>query len=412
MIPSPFLSRGRLFSPGSKHLILFPIAIFFWSFYDSIIAYLTPNIIESHGFTHTFIGIIIATSSIAGAIFDILLGLFLHRPHYRRIWFVVIMLCSIHPFVLGLSTGVFGFIIAMCLWGLYYDLSNFAIFDFLGRHSPPKEHSRYSGIVTVFKSLGYFVGPLLAGLLINEGQFFHGFSYALLFLTISFLILIILDHQDGRPPPAPPPQRRRLSLIFEFRLWRQIGRGLFPVIVFGILLNSIDANYWTIGPLLSARFPQFADFGGIFLALYELPLVFTGWLVAPLTQRFGKKRTAYYSSILSSVFLLPFIFLRLPLILLILNFIASLLSSFAWPAIRAAWADYVSESLAQENEITAIQDLTANLGYIIGPISAGIIADLFGPVAGFGLIGLISLLVCLVLLRFTPRHIRLHLSVK
>ena len=75
------------------------------------------------------------------------------------------------------------------------------------------------------------------------------------------------------------------------------------MIVFGILLNSIDANYWTIGPLLSARFPQFADFGGIFLALYELPLVFTGWLVAPLTQRFGKKRTAYYSIILSSVFI-------------------------------------------------------------------------------------------------------------
>src|SRR4030042_2897017 len=147
-----------------RPLFLFSLILFSWTVFDGIISYIAPILITSRGISNTAMGMIIGFSSLAGAVFDFLLSKFLRNTDYRRLYFYPFLLCLLFPLVLWQAKTIWVFLAAMTLWGLYYDLYNFANFDFVGRHSAPTEHSSCFGILEVFKSLGYFIGPIIAGL--------------------------------------------------------------------------------------------------------------------------------------------------------------------------------------------------------------------------------------------------------
>ena len=94
-----------------------------------------------------------------------------------------------------------------------------------------------------------------------------------------------------------------------------------------------------------------------------------------------------------------------PILILITIFICSFLVSLAWPAVRAAYADYISETESVEKEIEGLADFFTNLGYVIGPILAGFLADQFGEARTFSILGLITVITTLVIIQVTPKEI-------
>ncbi|MEK7452238.1 MAG: MFS transporter, partial [Patescibacteria group bacterium] len=80
-------------------------------------------------------------------------------------------------------------------------------------------------------------------------------------------------------------------------------------------------------------------------------------------------------------------------------------TGIAWPAIKGAQADLVSEHKNFEQEIELVQDTFTNLGFIIGPILAGFLSSRFGFLETLGIIGVIIFIVSLLLLIFTPNQL-------
>lgn len=389
---------------------LFSPMIFFWALFDGIISFITPIFITDTGFTNTQMGLIIAFSSLAGAIFDFVLTKTISTTHYRRLFIFVFILCFFHPFVLFLAKSALVFLFAMALWGLYYDLTNFAQFDFVARHSFANEHCKHSGIVTVFKSLGYLIAPVLAGLVITNHRSFNPLAFALLYLVIALLFFIVLYRLTSSATTHQSPSHyHRPNIFTEILLWRRLGHILLPVLLFNTGIYIFEATFWTIGPLFAKNFTDFSDFSGIFMMLYGLPPLLTGWFVENFTSRFGKKRTAYVSFLLGNFFLIPFAFVTTPAIVLVLVFLSSLINSFAWPAIKGAYVDYINESRRYQNEIVGLNDFSTNLGYIIGPIMAGALSDRIGIGGSFAAIGIFNIGLVISLFAVTPRHIRVAL---
>jgi len=94
-----------------------------------------------------------------------------------------------------------------------------------------------------------------------------------------------------------------------------------------------------------------------------------------------------------------------------LVFLSSLINSFTWPAIRGAYVDYISESRKYENEIVGLNDFSTNIGYVIGPIMAGILSDRIGIGGSFAAVGIFNIGLVIFLLAITPRHIRVALPI-
>ncbi|MCX6727142.1 MAG: MFS transporter, partial [Candidatus Shapirobacteria bacterium] len=322
--------------------------LLFWAIFDGLLSFFIPIYVVGLGFTKTELGLIIAFQSITGAVFDFLISKYLKKYHYLTIFFIFFFLSLIFPLILWYSKTTLLLLFAMTVWGLYYDLLAFAVFDFSSRHSLKNEHCQNIGAIGVFKSAGYLIAPLIGSLLvINSVVSFGNILYSYIFLFISGILFIVFyaNSADHRTITFPRKYHHQ-NAVSEITLWFQVGRILIPVLLFNLLLSSFDYIFWTLGPLL----PN----GGYFMFAYVLPVIIIGWSSEIITRKLGKKVTAYASFLLGSLVLTLFFWVNDPYLILLVIFFASLFSSLAWPSLKGAYVDYLVESPAFKQEIEGL----------------------------------------------------------
>lgn len=393
---------------GHRPLYLFSIMIFFFVVFDGIVSYTAPLFISEAGVSDTVMGLIIATSSVAGAIFDLLLCRFLKNTNFRRMLIMMFASALFYPLIISQSKAAFGFIIAMVIWGFYFDLLNLAQFDFVARDSKESEHTSNFGVINVFKSLGYAIAPMLAGLLVGVSAVGNKpLIMGFVFFVVAVLFFVALSRMVKNNSKKVVvgecvPVIWERSFYHEIGLWWKLGRIIFPVLFLTFLLNVTDAFFWTIGPIISE---SFGTWGGLFLFTYQLPPLLVGWFAGRATSRFGKKRTAMVAFLIGSIIFSSFCLVKESWMIMVLNFIASFFIAFAWPSINGAYADYISERPVIEKELETVEDYFTNLGYVIGPISAGFLSDQVGHLNTFSVLGVVGVVASVVLLFFTPKKI-------
>lgn len=399
--------RLRTYSLKHKPLYLFSLVIFFYAIFDGIFTYVFPLAIEQNGFSKTMMGIIIGSSSVVGAFFDFIISKYIRNTHFRRMYFLMFAFCFLAPIILWSAKPLWIFLLASALWGIYYDLYSFGKFDFVSRATTKEEHSSGFGMLSIFSSLGYMIAPILAGLAIGEIVDWKPYSLMYGMLIISFLFFCILVYlhrkKEGQSPTSEV--HKPINFLKEIGIWEKIGKLIFPLLILTTLLSTFDAFFWTIGPLISENYKNLHPFNGLFLTLYTLPSLLIGWFVGGITLRFGKKRAAFLSFILGSLILSLFPFVTNTFLILALVFFSSCFISIAWPSINGAYADYISETKQYSGEIEALNDTFTNLGYIIGPISAGFLADQLGNQNAFTVLGIAGAITAFFLWQKTPKEI-------
>lgn len=396
---------------SSRLLYLASVFIFFWVVFDGILSYIVPILVTQRGYSNTQMGLILASSSFAGAIFDFVLSRFLRRSGYLQTFLLVLLVSLCFPLVLWSANHIFVYLLAMAIWGLYYDLYNFASYDFVSRNlEGGHNHSSQFAIIELFRSVGNIVAPVFAAWLIIDQVEFSNLTISYVFLVIAaILYLFLVISSPTRHLHLPPVKIKPPSFSQTVFLWQKIGRILLPVLSFMVTLQVFDAIFWTIGPLFSESFPNFPHFSGLLMVLYSLPSLFTAWKIKGFTSRFGQKHTAYFTLLVGSLLLLPIGYISSPVIILLLVFVSSIATSITWPAIEGAIADYVSETSVYKSEIEGLTDLSTNLGYVIGPILAGVLSDKFGVSHSFTALGIINTLTILVLFVVTPKQINVRI---
>jgi len=383
--------------------------ILFWAVFDGIMTYVTPLVITEAGLSKTLMGIIVGTSSIAGALFDFLICRFFKNTYYRRIFFLMFAVCFIYPLILFTAKSFLLYMIAMALWGFYYDLKNFGNFDFVGKYTSKTEHSSSFGVIQVFSSIGYLLAPIICGAVIGEVVDWKPFIMGWVFLLISIMFFLILFFVSKREREEVPHTHdcscKKTNFFEEFSLWKKIGKSIFPILLLTLALNLVDAFFWTIGPLLAESIATIKQLAGLFMTAYSLPALLVGWIVGYFTIKYGKKMTAYVSFLIGSLLLSFLALFNNPILMILDIFLASIGISMAWPAINGVYADFISEKEKYEKEIEGLEDFYTNIGYIIGPIAAGFMADQLGNSLTFTCLGVFGVIVSLVLIKMTPRKL-------
>src|SRR3989338_9146500 len=173
---------------GRRHqaLYLLSLVILFWAVFDGITTYVTPLVLTESGLSKTAIGLIIGSSSVFGAVVDFLMCKLFKNSHYRRVFMGMFAFSALYLLVLATAKTFWLFLLAMTLWGVYYDLKNFGSFDFIARFTRTAEHYSSFGVMTVFQAGGYLLAPLIAGFLIVDGVGVKPFIAAAIFLAVAF----------------------------------------------------------------------------------------------------------------------------------------------------------------------------------------------------------------------------------
>ncbi len=400
-------------SYGTKYRTLYAMSflVLFFALFDGLLGYLVPLLITNSGISKTMMGFILGTSSMFGFVFDILLCKAIKKTSLRRLYIILFVICAVYPLILYHASTVWLYILAMGVWGLYYDLFNIGRYDFVGRNFDTSEHAHSFGILGAFSGLGYLLVPFFAGFLISKTINFIPFIWAWIFLfaVVIFFIFVLAFLKKDKKAVVEKEKKTKLKFS-ELFIWERIGKVIYPVLILTVLLNVINAVFWTVGPLLIASWTDLGVFSSLFLAAYLFPPLFVGWFVGIITKKFGTKKTGNVCLLIGSLALASFFLVQNHIVILVLTFISGFFISLAYPANNGTYADYIEESEVVAAEIESQADLATNLGYVIGPILAGFFADVLGNVAAFSVIGLIGVFVAILLLIITPRKITIKLK--
>ena len=401
----------QTYGTGQRPLFAVSAMIFFFVLFDGIITYLAPIALVGGGLSESMMGIIIGSSSLAGIFFDLVICRLFPNTNYRYVFLLMFVLAAILPLVMFGHHNIWLFLIAMAIWGFYYDLYNLGSMDFVGRATAPASHSSSFGVLRVFDGLGYLIAPIVASLvLVSTTPEEYAGSTLWLILGLAFMCYLgaisLKQHSFVETTKRP-----MLGVLSEMHLWRKIGHILYPVLLLTFVLNIIDSTFWTIGPLFSELIGiNSGMLGGTFMVAYGIPPLLIGWFVGRVTGKMGKKRTAHIALLFGSSALLFIGTIHTPVLLISVCFLGSFFLSATWPSVNGAYADYVQESHAYEKEIVTLQDAITNLGNIVGPILAGFSAEYLGYAQTFLILGIFGFISALVLIVITPREIRVYIN--
>lgn len=404
-----FVLHFKKYGLDHKILYSFSVLIFFWALFDGLISYITPLVMTQNGLSETMMGIIYSSSSVFGALFDIALSKVLINTNFRRTFLFMFLLCFVQPLLLWQAKTIPLFIVAMATWGLYYDFSNFGTFDFVGRQMKPDEHISSFGVIEVFRAAGYLIAPILAGILVVDFVGKSAFGAAWLFIILGFvfyLVMLILLKNEKRDYLVEF-KLRPINFVRKIALLKRIGRKIFPVLFLTSLFFIYDAFFWTIGPIYIQNLADKGPLSGSILTAYTLPALILGWFVGSVVEKYGKKKSMFIPFIFGFLILVIFPFVESIVLICLVVFASSLLTTVSLTTIRGIYTDYIHEVPKEETDIEALGDFSTNIGYVFGPMTAGFLADKVGNAQSFALLGIVGFVATALLYRFSKFETKL-----
>lgn len=391
----------------TKPLYSISLMLFFWAIADSILSFVLPLMIVENGYTKTEMGLIIGSSSLCGAVFDLILSKIIKQPNWRKLYFVMLLFTLAFVVLLMGAGMIWVYLLAMAVWGIYWDLFGFANADFISHHVPKTENASAFGVLNVFVSLGKLLGPVIAGVALAAVAIRVSLWYSVVFFGFSCLFFILVNVVVPKKTETHH-EIKSLNWLAEIRIWRSLGKQLSPLLILTFLIFVYYAFFGTIGPLLAEE-SGFGALAGQVMVAHFLPSLLSGWVVGSLVKKFGKKRTALYSFLLGAAIICLLPVAAHGLLAVVIIFISAFFVGISVPAVSGAYADYIRETLKLEPEIQSITDYFYNLGWAIGPALAGSLSDSLGIPWSFGVMGAVCVGITLWLIRVTPKKISIRM---
>ena len=437
---SPFQGEGRRFEPGpplqilsdiivngSAHMeiakkplnfkldftspfVLVSSILFIISLSDAVMSYVTPIFIEDHLQNEFAMGIVLSTSSLFGLIIDFFAGHMWKNKKFGYFIKATIFTAILFPLCfLIFPSNFWVFFIAMAIWGFYYETRSFSQFNFLKEYVSKNDFSKSWGLFSIHGAFAYLVGPLIAGLAINY-LFDISFVIALLLNLVAVILFIIFKNVYGMRDSksvANGIKEKKFSVFREFGTWKIFLKRLWPFWLFTVFLVIVDSFFWTSGIIYAEEVKETSFLGNFFIPAYTAPSIFMGFLVQKISKSYGKKKTAFYSSLIASLFLILIGISPNALVSLILIFMSSVFSALAFPSVWATYEDYVDRVEDHRNELIGLEQAAGSIAYIVGPILAGYVAYTFSNQISFSIVGALLMVISVICLVMVPKKIKM-----
>lgn len=396
-----------------RRLIWFSTIMFFVFFADGIMSYASPVFIEEKMNSAWLMGIIISSSSIFGLVADMIISKQFAQKEYRFFARWLLALALFFPLsLLFMPAQPLTFLIAMAVWGIYFEFISFSQFNFVHRVVGAKQHTAAWGLMDTFKAVAGIAAPIAATFLLEISM-----DITLYVVVGSLIVAMVLfyfyrksnpEHESTIDRSASGENHEKRSFWQEIKLWRVLFKKIWPMYLFFFAFIMLEAAFWTVGPLLSEEIKDTHQWSSFLLSAYVLPSLFTPPLAHMLSVRFSKKKVAFTSALIGSILLATgTFFLGHSAFLIIFVFLSSVFFSIDHPEIEAVFEDYLSRIDDYSNDLIGLQSTATSLSYIVGPILAGGLASLVGSSTTLGIFALFLAAVSLILLVVTPRKIKM-----
>lgn len=392
--------------PVWAKLLIFALILFFLRLSDSIIAFWAPNQIQNALGSSIIMGAVISFQSLVGLASDLIFPRIFKSIRTRRLIFWAILVSALTSFALSATTFkpfLAIFIVTMALWGIYYELVNFANFQFMSSWVPTHMRAAAWGFTGIFINLAYFLGPFIATSLLSHGVLIT--QGTIIIFLVSSLVLLSLN--KGMHDAPAEVDFAHANPFLELKHWVTLSKAVWPALIISLLLGFIDATFYTVGAVWTEKLSNINPWGVWFLPLYLLPSICLGIPLSNWNIANGKKKLAEKFLALSGIILMCMaIASSVPWQLAVVCFASSAIA-VCYPLLEGVYTDILARLGSEKKDMIGLTGSVINISYIVWPIMAGIIASKVGERMSFFWLGIIVLLVSVILLFITPRKLKL-----
>lgn len=385
------------------------VILFFVYLGDAILSDWVPSFMQVTLGGSLLMGIVFSFSSVVGFASDLIFPQLLRKYRARRLFLLAMGASLVFSGVLMWTTSwswIVLFLLAMAVWGVYYELLWFGSTQFVADNVPVESRSGVWGMISVFKSLAYFLGPIFGSwLAISRGNL-PVIVTAASSVCVGYIVWTLTSRKEKNAELVNEPMEK-FDIKEEIGYWRVLFAHVWPVLLISLTMGLIDATYWTTGTVLSDNMAKHGILGGMFLPAYMLAPIFMGLVLAKLGIYKGKKKIAEVFLLISGVFLACLGIGENIYLMLSLSLLVGISLSITWPMVDAVYSDILARMGKERKHMVGLSSSTMSLAYIIGPILAGVIASVVGERLTFVVMGFLAIVVATVLFFVTPRKIRL-----
>lgn len=293
-------------------------------------------------------------------------------------------------------------LLAMGIWGVYYELLGYANQQFVSEVVPLQKRSMAWAVMGIFRSLAYSLGPILSGFLVVYGE--RSLLTITLGITTIAVILFGVAKLDDKKVDVEVEQ---INLWKELEHWWVLLEHVWPVVLISLMLGLIDATFWTTGTVWTDKLALIHPMGGMFLSLYMLPIFLMSFVMAYLKVYEHKKKIAEICLLIGGVVLMGIGISEQVWWQLLVVFLSSCAVAAASPLTDAVYTDIVARMGRERKHLIGLSNSTISVAYIVGPVAAGAVASLIGERMTFVVTGGVVVIVTVLLLIFTPRKLKL-----
>ncbi len=392
------MRRHRFFSlrGANKTLFALSVVIFTYTLATSIMQYNLALFTNSLASSYTLFGVVMGLPWFFSLLTDMPTGAFADRFGRKR------------TIVLGLSglglSGILFYLISN-LFQLFWVLVIFGIFEgFLTvagmasviAASAKGEENRFVAGYSNASALGYFIGPLLGGLIIA----WSGDRIPFLFFGVICLIGALIAQIFIRDPLRKYETfLESLKKLFkkdriysaELKEFFSVGRLAYFVAFFMLLTGMWSEFIWAMEPLLINSVHASPIMGGVILAAFVAPIAFFDYLVGRWIDQTQKRFfSILFGLILGGVGIVLFGLSSNPYLLILLAFAVSSGYMFFHTTVNGLFDSFSDHH--RRGYMTGVWQSAEDIGFVLGPIFGGILADLTGLRGAFITFGAIFLL--------------------
>ena len=234
----------------------------------------------------------------------------------------------------------------------------------------------------------FLTGYIAAHYGLRPAPFYLGIGYAILGLALS--VLLVRDTRDhvrlearGNQQQTAPTNFWEIFSLTSFR-----DRNLFAACQAGLVNNLNDGMSWGIFPLFFVSFGLGVERIGILKAVYPATWGILQIATGPLSDRWGRKGLIVAGMWVQSAGLFLTAFTRSFEWWLVGSLLLGLGTAMVYPTLIAAVSDASHPTWRARS--LSVYRFWRDLGYAIGALSAGLIADSFGLAAAINAIAALT----------------------
>ena len=388
----------------SKTLLALSAVILTYTFATSIMQYNLALFTDALASTYTLFGLIMGLPWFFSLLTDMPIGAFADRFGRKRTIVFGLLGLGASGILFYMVSGLLQLFWALVIFGIFEGFLTVAGMASVIATSPTGKENQFIGGYSSASALGYFIGPLAGGLAV---AWFGDRTPFLIFGAVCFaaaIIAQILIREYNRHTRETFFRAIRNIFIKDHLYFAELkeffssGRLSVFVSFFMLLVGMWSEFIWAMEPLLVSSIHASPIIGGIILSAFVAPFALLDYPVGRWIDRTQKRFfSILFGLILGGSGIILFSFASHPYALILFAVLVSTGFVFFYVAVNGLFDSFSDHH--RRGYMTGVWQSAEDIGFILGPIFGGIMADLFSLRGAFLVFGITFLLSILWVLR-------------